>query len=82
MISVVCPLLVEADVAARSQGRAHMSANSALRLVEVFELAQAGHDRSWPKGEEPVSSAYGGVADGFERRATAPYDPLPTFSRG
>ena len=31
--------------------------------------------RYWPKGEEPVSSAYGGVADGFERCATAPYDP-------
>ena len=36
--------------------------------------------RIWPLPEVRRSAAYGGTADGFGRRATAPYDPEQTFS--
>jgi hypothetical protein len=65
MISGVCPLLVEADIAARRQGRAHMSAISAQRLSGTSRSpgpSSAGlgpflpvGDRQLLKAQRPVS---------------------------
>ena len=39
---------------------------------------QNGAVHIWPLPEVRRSAAYGGKADGFERRATAPFDPERT----
>ena len=43
--------------------------NLCLAAVEAFELAQTGHDRSWPSPASLRSAAFGGTSAGVTFRS-------------
>ena len=45
-------------------------------LITEEQTMRAGHRCSWPLAGEGRLTDFGGAADGFERRATAAFDPL------
>ena len=59
---------------ALSRGRFRNTVDCYPRLAHIVDFS------CWPLPEVRRSAAYGGTADGFERRATAQFDPDRRFA--